>query len=142
MIKYLRRALARRRARRIQPGGILPTPWDAWKLDAEAEAALRRSVEQMGQLLAADFAKRAAAGELWQWHGGPAALLNRRDYRAWMDELGVTAGIRVARNSAEGIAIMRATIAASPYQQCRSAHGCEHPCSCPIRKTTTEGEGS
>jgi hypothetical protein len=60
-----------------------------------------------------------------------------------LDSLSVIAGTRLARNSPEGIAIMRATIAASPYQQCRAAHGCGHPCSCPIRNTTTiRGEGS
>jgi len=59
-----------------------------------------------------------------------------------LKELAVTAGTRLARNSPEGIAIMRATIAASPYQQCRKAHGCGHPCSCPIRNTTTERKES
>lgn len=67
---------------------------------------------------------------------GPPALLMRRDYRAWMDELGVVAGTRLARNSFEGIAIFRATIAAHPYQQCLKANGCQHPCSCPKRNTS------
>jgi bacterioferritin-associated ferredoxin len=70
-----------------------------------------------------------------------------------MDDLAVIAGTRLARNSPEGLAIMRATIAAHPYQQARRAHGCEHPCAqCASEAEqvefwraalpTTEGEGS
>ena len=45
------------------------------------------------------------------------------------------------RHSPEALAIARALRGAHPYQQCRMANGCEHPCSCPMR-ATTEGEGS
>jgi hypothetical protein len=55
VIKYLRHALARCRARRIKPGGLLPTPWDAWKLDDDAADALRYAVAKINQRITADF---------------------------------------------------------------------------------------
>jgi hypothetical protein len=59
VIKYLRRALDRR-ARRIQPGGLIfPASWDAWKLDDDQADALRHAVAKINRRVAADIEEAA-----------------------------------------------------------------------------------
>lgn len=56
----------------------------------------------------------------------------------WLDSLAHAVAAIEQRYTPEALAVIRAARGAHPYQQCRAAHGCDHPCSCPIRNATTE----